>query len=1104
MRESDLRPYCTQPALHRDQLVFCAAGDLWTVPLGGTAARRLTSVAGAVSRPRFSPDGRLLAFAMREDGPTGVYVMPAGGGEARRLVHHQSSCEPVAFTPCGTRVLFVSVLASTTGRTPELFSVSLDGTDVRRLGWGPASAAAFGPDGRVAVSRGYQDPATWKHYRGGLIGELWAGTSEPLELRKLTTGRAGEAQPSFWGDRLVFVTDEDGTGNLWSCDAEGRDRRKLTRHVEHFARWPQVHGDQAVYQHEGDIWHLDLASGASRRLDVEVAADFPSTRRRYVDATRFLSGAAPSPDGSRVLVTARGKTVAMPAWRGPAKAVGDTDGVRFSHAAWMPDGGSIVLVHDASGEDELEIRPLDAKSPARNLGSAGEGTVRRVTPSPDGRWIALSEMAAGLVLVHAESGERVPVDRTESGAITELSWSPDSRWLAYAKPRRYRAVIWLFDVETRTAHAVTSPEFDDGSPCFDPLGRYLWFLSRRVYNPYADELQHEFGFPATTKPFALVLQSDRPSPFAPLPADALGLEPPKAPPEQPEDEAPSDGAASEDQGQAPASGEEPPRKAPAEKRPARVRIDLEGLSARVVEVPVPEGRYSDLVATSERLFLLRKPLAGVAGAPDDGDERGRLGKVVAYEIAAREEKPWANDVRAMHLSLDGKHLLVRGSGELRLLSAVKPPQSPSAPGGKPGEKTGVIDLSRVRVRVDPRSEWRQIFREAWRQQRGHFWTASMSSADWEALRERYEPLAARVRTRDELSDVLWLLHGELGTSHAYVVGGDEAWRPHYRVGLLGADIEWDDRAERHRIARIHAGDTWLPGGHSPLAMPGVNAKVGDFLLAVDGRTCGRGAHPWSLLERPGQAVILTLASHADGSDARDVVVTTLAQEHRCRYREWVRGNQALVDARTGGRVGYIHLPDMQVAGLVEFHRAWLWQVGREGLIVDVRDNGGGNVSQILLSKLNRKLMGFVKARWAEPEALPYNTVVGPLVALCNERTGSDGDIFCQSWKQLGLGPLIGKRTWGGVIGIDRGRNLVDGGYTTQPEYAFWFTEAGWEVEGNGVAPDIEVDITPMDHAAARDPQLDRAIDEILQRLEAQGPRKPELPPPPFRARGLRS
>lgn len=1089
------RPYFSQPALHGDHLVLCAAGDLWSLRLGERTARRLTSVAGGAKSPRFSPDGKWLAFAAREDGPLGVYVMRAEGGEARRLVHQQSACEPVAFTPDGERVLFVSVLASTTARTPEIFSVTLDGTDIRRMGWGPASSVALTADGRMALSRGYQDPAAWKHYRGGLAGELWAGQAHPLSLRKLTTQRATESLPGFWGDRVVFLTDADGTGNVWSCDMDGGDRRKHTLHDEHFVRWPCVHGSRVAYQHAGDAWIIDLGSGVAERVDADIAADVASVRRRYVEASRFLTGASPSADGSRILVTARGKAVVMPAWRGPAKSVGDEDGVRFSHAEWMPDG-AVALVHDASGEDEVEVRSLDPKKETRRFGRAGEGTVRRLLPSPDGAWLAVSEMASGLTLIKTEDGTRIPVDRAASGAIVEMSWSPDSRWLAYAKPRRYRSALWLFEVATQARHAVTTPEFDDGNPCFDPLGRYLWFLSRRVYNPYADELQHDVAFPATTKPYAVILQADRPSPFAPLPQDELGLEAKKG-----DDKSDAKDATAAN-GEA-AEGEEAKPPAPPAKKtePVRVRIDLDGLAQRIVEVPVPEGRYADLLAAGDRIFLLRRQVLGMA-AGDDPDG-SRLGRVVAYDLAAREEKPWANEVRSMRLSLDGKFLLVRGGGDVRLISATKPPAQPSTSGGKPGEKTGVLDLTRVRVRVEPRAEWRQIFREAWRQQRGHFWTGSMSDEDWATLFRRYEPLAERVRTRDELSDVLWDLQGELGTSHAYVVGGDEPWRPNYRVGMLGADIAWDEAAQCHRIMAIHAGDTWLPGAHSPLAMPGVNVHAGDCLLAIDGRPCGRGVHPWALLERPGQAVTLTVATDPKGSDARDVVVSTLRTEHACRYREWVRRNQSIVDERTGGRVGYVHVPDMQVAGLVEFHRGWLWQAHRDAIIVDVRDNGGGNVSQILLEKLSRKLLGFVKARWAEPEPLPYNTVVGPMVALCNERTGSDGDIFCQSWKQLGLGPLIGKRTWGGVIGIDRGRTLVDGGYATQPEYAFWFTEQGWEVEGHGVAPDIEVDITPMDHAASRDPQLERAIAEVMRRLDERGTLRPELPPPPNRARGLR-
>jgi len=1086
---SDTRPYLSHPALHGDHLAFVAGGDLWSLRLGEGVARRLTSSAGTITHPKLSPDGSLIAFGAREDGPTAVFVMSANGGEARRLVYHPAACDPLGFTPDGTRVLFVSTLAATSLRVAEIFSVSLDGTDVRKEPLGRANAVAMDAAGRIVIGRGYQDPARWKHYRGGLAGELWAGTREPLEVKRLSSGdRAGECQPGLWGDRVTFLTDVDGTGNLWSCRIDGSDRRKHTLHAEHYVRFPSVESGRCAYIHAGDLWLLDLATDKSRKIDIDIHADVSTTRRRYVEAARFLESASPSPDGKSVLLTARGKTVALPCWRGPVKVVGDEEGVRFAHAAWLRDGKSVALVHDRSGEEEIVVRPLDGSSPERSHGRAGEGSVRRLAPSPDGKWIAVSEQAAGLFLVHCEDSERRQVDRTDSGAITELSWSPDSRWIAYARPRRYRSQILLHDVETGRSHPVTGPEFDDGHPAFDPTGRYLWFLSRRVYNPYADELQHDVAFPATTKPYCVVLAEDRPSPFGPLSADDLGLAQPAIARrhDEPGDETPR------------AEG----RSSSADAIPEAVRIDLAGLENRVVEVPVQEGRYAGVLATAETLFLLRRPLHGMATGDDDSG-KPRLSTLVGFDLGSREEKTWATEVRDARLSLDGKTLLLRGDGEIRILSATRAPATPSAPAPKPSEKAGVFDLSRVRVRIDPRAEWRQIFREAWRQQRGHFWTGSMDARDWEALWHRYEPLARRVRTRDELSDVMWDMQGELGTSHAYVVGGDEPWRPHYRTGLLGCDLEFDTATGCYRISKIHAGDTWLPGAASPLALPGSTAREGEWLLAIDGRECGRAAHPWTLLERPGPAVTLTIASSPTGEGSRDVVVAPLAQEYRCRYREWVRANQAIVDARTGGRVGYMHVPDMQVAGLVEFHRAFLWQASREALIVDVRDNGGGNVSQILLEKLNRKLHGYVKARWAEPEPLPYNTVVGPMVALCNERTGSDGDIFCQSWRQLGLGPLIGKRTWGGVIGIDRSRTLVDGGYTTQPEYAFWFRERGWEVEGNGVDPDIEVDITPVDMAADRDPQLERGIEEVLRLLAASGPGKADLPPPPNRAIGLR-
>ncbi|MEM7247870.1 MAG: S41 family peptidase [Acidobacteriota bacterium] len=1094
------RPYCSQPSLRGDHLVFVTGGQLWSLRLGERRARRLTDVSGQASRPLLSPDGKQLAFAATDDGPSAVFVMPAEGGEARRLVHHSSPSLPVAFSPDGDRVYFVSALASWSRRIGQLFSVSMEGGDVRAEGLGPGEAIAWSADGKhVAISRGYQDPATWKRYAGGLAGQVWAGDAQTLELRRLTTGPRGECQPSFWGDRIVYLSDADGTGNLWSRSLDDDEPRQHTHHEEYYARWPSLDGSRVVYQHGGDLILLDLESGESEWVDVEVAADNAATRRRYVDAFRFLEAIELDDDGSHVTVTARGKVFSMPAWRGPVRAVGDHDGVRFGHAAQLSNGG-LVLAHDENGEEELELRSVDGADEPRSLGPAGEGRLRGLYPSPDGRFVAISEQASGLSLLTIDSGERKAVDAADSGAILEVSWSPDSRYLAYARPKHYRSSIFIHDVDTGQTHRITSEEFDDGAPCFDPGGRYLYFLGRRVYNPYRDELEHDVGFPATTQPFAVVLAADRLSPLAPLPADELGLAPGSRDPNAPRDEEtpPAETDVDGEEGEEAAETEESEETEETPRADA-VRVDFEGIERRVVEIPVQEGRYFSILASRDKVFFLRRPLQGMAGRkPDRGDDT-RENRLVAFDLASREEQVYAHGVRAAALSRDASQLLVVGQRHARLLSTKAPPKNTAVSAGKPGEKSGVLDLSRIRLRVEPRTEWRQMFAEAWRQQRGHFWTESMSAVDWDAMRARYEPLVERVRCREELSDVLWELQGELGTSHAYVVGGDVRPRETYRVGLLGADFERDDTG-RHRITAIHVGDTWAPGAHSPLALPGHQVEVGDYLLAVDGREAGDDVHPWSLLERPGSAVSLTIAKDSEGESQREVVVTPLLSEHACRYREWVERARRTVDELTDGRVGYVHVPDMQVAGLVEFHRGFLFQSHRDGLIVDVRDNGGGNVSQILLGKLRRQLVGYCKARWAEPEPLPSHTMNGPMVALCNERTGSDGDIFCQSWRQLGLGPLIGQRTWGGVIGIDRGKRLLDRGYITQPEYAFWFEDRGWDVEGSGVEPDIPVPITPADHSEGRDPQLLRAVDEIMKLLETKGGKPVELPPPPDRSR----
>jgi len=497
------RPYCAQPALRGDRLVFASAGELWLLDLSSEAPpRRLTDATGTASRPVLSPDGQQLAFQATDDGPPGLWLMDLETGDTNRLVHHPMACQPLAFELDGSRVYFAAALGSWTPRITEVHSVSLDGGDLRREPWGPATNLALSPDGNgLVIGRGYQDPAAWKRYQGGRAGSLWVGTREPLEVANVSPGPRGDCCPAFWGKRLVFLSDEDGCGNIWSSELDGSDRRRHSEHDALYARWPSVDGGRVAYVRAGDVHLLDLETGADRVLEFTLGSDISTTRRRFVDAARFLESASPSPDGRDALVVARGKALVMPAWRGPVRSLGDEDGVRYSHAQWMPDGESVVLSHDASGEEEVEIRRLDGTAEPKRLGRAGEGRLRLLEPSPDGKRLALSEHAGGLQVVDVETGDPRTVASGTHGAITEISWSPDSSWLSYVRPgATYRGTIHLFDVETGTDTAVTNEEFDDSSPCFDPGGRWLWFLSRRVYNPWRDELEHDVGFPATTRP----------------------------------------------------------------------------------------------------------------------------------------------------------------------------------------------------------------------------------------------------------------------------------------------------------------------------------------------------------------------------------------------------------------------------------------------------------------------------------------------------------------------------------------------------------------------------------------------------------------------------
>ncbi|HLQ10914.1 MAG TPA: PDZ domain-containing protein, partial [Ktedonobacteraceae bacterium] len=671
--------------------------------------------------------------------------------------------------------------------------------------------------------------------------------------------------------------------------------------------------------------------------------------------------------------------------------------------------------------------------------------------------------------------------------IRGFDWSPDGRWLAYGFAiSNQRTAIKLCNLETGETHFATDPVLDDVAPSFDPEGKYLYFLGHRILNPVRDHLQFDLSFPRGIKPYAITLQGDLRSPFMPEPKAPSDKEKENGKKDKDQEEKPEENGSENNTDAETSESEEKQEKT--DKKPPAVVIDLEGITRRALPFPVAEGLYYGVSGIKGKALFLVYPIQGSIYEPDDDHEP--KGHIDSFDFEKQKYEVLINNVSSYDLSRDYKYLIYRSKNRLRVLKAGdKPPRTDN---DRSNRESGWVDLGRIKVSVQPAAEWKQMFAEAWRLQREHFWTEDMSGIDWDAIYAQYAPLVERVSSRSELSDLFWELQGELNTSHAYEMGGQYRWHPYYSQGFLGLDWNYDAENQRYRIAHIVIGDPSDNRVTSPLTSPGLNVNEGDAVLAINGQRVGANRSPQELLVNQANNEVQLTIEDATTKETRVVTVKAISDEMPARYREWVERNRAIVHEKSQGKVGYIHIPDMSPGGFAEFHRSYLAEYDYPALLVDVRYNGGGNVSGLLLEKLARRRVGYSFPRWGQSQPYPYESPRGPMVALTNEHAGSDGDIFSHSFKLMGLGPLIGKRTWGGVIGISPHHGLVDGTYTTQPEYAFWFRDVGWNVENYGTDPDIEVDIAPQDFARGDDPQLDRAIAEALRMIEE----KPALEPQP--------
>lgn len=1049
--------YYRHPAIHTGSVVFVSEDDLWRVSAEGGTAVRLTANPGSHSGPRFSPDGTLLAFVSRDEGRRDVHVMERSGGPSRRLTFFGAATTLVAgWRPSGDRVVVATDHRQPFAGWTHLWDVPVDGTAPTPLGLGPAFSVAFGRSGRgIVLGRNAFDPARWKRYRGGRAGTLWVDRTSSGTFTELVDLDGNVAFPMWVGRRIYFVSDHEGVGNLYSTTPTGRDLRRHTAHEDFYVRYPSTDGERIVYQCGGDLWVFDPDSGVTRRLDVSIPSARPQRNRRFIPPGKFVETVAPHPAGHSLAVTARGDVFTLGAWEGPVHRLDPRTPHRLRLATWLPGGERVAAVTDETGEETLTILTPGDESAAVRL-DLDLGRIRSLDPAPAGASrVAVTNHRHEVILVDLGRRSRRVVHRSPHTWIGGTAWSPDGRWLAFgAAETRSTMTVFLYDTANRRLHRASSGESVDHSPAFDPLGRWLAFLSDRVFEPVADAVFHDYGFPRATIPVVVPLREETPSPFDHA---QRAPRPPGSPP-------------------------------PAPSPPEDVDIELAGLAARAVAVPVPAGRYTGLLATPERLLWLSWPLA--PAAPEK-----RTARLEAWSFAADAVETVAEGVSSASLSLDGSALTLVADERIRLVPAGwKDDKS-----GKdaPGRESGWVDLDRVRLEVRPGEEWAQMLSEAWRLQRDQYWSPDMGGVDWRGIHDRYAPLVDRIGSRSELSDLLWEMQGELGTSHAYEMGGDYLPEPAWTQGSLGADVSW--RRGAWRVDRIPRGDSWDPERRSPLAAPGVGVREGDRILAVDGVPLDAATSPESLLvERAGRPVEVVVARGRNRP--RSVTVTPLASETALRYRDWVEANRELVAGLSGGRAGYIHIPDMQAAGFAEFHRALRAAVDAEGLVVDVRFNRGGNVSQLLLEKLARPRLGFRVARWRDPVAFPPDAPAGPMVCVTNEHAGSDGDIFSHTFKMRGLGPLVGTRTWGGVIGIWPQHALVDGTVTTQPEFGTWFGDVGYAVENYGTDPDVEVVDSPDDYAAGADRQLATAVEMLVALMDAAPPRpslddRPRARPP---------
>ena len=1051
------------PAIHGDQVAFTYAGNLYTVSAKGGVARRLTNHDGFEMFPRFSPDGKWIAFTGQYDGNTEVYLIPSQGGVPKRLTYTATLGRDdigdrmgpnnivIGWKNSGREILFRSRMASFNDFIGQLYTISIDGGLPEQLPLPRGGFGSFSPDdSKLVYNRIFREFRTWKRYRGGMADEVWIYDFNTKKTEAITRNDASDIIPMWVGDKIYFNSDRDDEKrfNLWSYDLKTKATKQVTQFKDFDVKFPSKgEGDKAiVFENGGFIYKLDPTTDKMEKISVKIQEDFLTGRGGLKDLSKSVHQFEISPDGKRALLAARGELFTVPATAGLTRNLTNTSGIHERDAKWSPDGKMIAYISDASGEDEIYTVAQDGNEPSTQLTTDADTYKYEIFWSPDGKKILWGDKKFRLQFVDVATKKVTQVTQAKAWEIRSYAWSPDSKWIAWAQDEiDSMDKVYLHSVDQNKAWEVTDGWYNSGQPAFSSDGKYLFFVSQRDFNPIYSNTEWNHAYQDMSRIYFVTLAKDVPNPFKPK-----------------QDEV----------------NEPAPAPAPKLELGAPIKVDVDGLKDRILSLPIAAANYRNLQSAGGLLYYLRQ------SSREPGAFFG------AYDLANTKEISLGS-VNGFEISHDQKKILVAKGGAYGIIDL---PKGGNVEVGKP------LDLSGLEMRLNRQAEWKQIYNECWRQMRDFFYDPGLHGVDWPAIKSKYAALLPHVQHRADLTYVIGEMIAELNAGHAYVGGGDVPSVPRTPMGLLGAQLKKHPDTRYYQIAKILKGANWDRGLRSPLTEMGVDVREGEFIVAINGQPTNEVANIYELLMNTvGKPITLKISSAPNAKGARNVVVTPIGDESKLYYHDWVQTNIKKVSDATGGKVGYLHVPDMQAPGLNEFVKHYYPQITKKALIIDMRGNGGGNVSPMLIERLRREIAMVGIARNSQPTISPTGTFFGPMVCLLNEFSASDGDLFPFQFKHYKLGPLIGKRSWGGVVGIRGSLPLVDGGTLNKPEFSRYDIEGKkWIIEGYGVDPDIEQDNDPAKEFAGTDEQLLKGIEVILEKLKKEEKKLPDVPPFPKR------